>query len=306
MRKGQPDWIPPMLATLTKDVFSSDDWIYEPKLDGIRCLAFKKGHKLRLLSRNQLDLTSSYPAIPKALAKIDGPFIVDGEIAAMDNDRTSFSMLQQARRQEVPVTYFIFDLIHARGWDLRGLDVLARKAVLAKLVGSRRPLQVVDHIRGEGKDYYEAACKRGWEGLIAKRAAAPYVGGRSRDWLKFKCSFEQELVIGGFTDPQGERSGFGALLVGYHEENELRYAGKVGTGFSSKTLTELLSKLKSLEQTTSPFSGPPPIRKGAHWVKPRLVAQIAFSEWTTDGKLRHPRFLGLRSDKKAREVVREQ
>ncbi|HEX2196771.1 MAG TPA: ATP-dependent DNA ligase, partial [Actinomycetota bacterium] len=166
-------------------------------------------------------------------------------------------------------------------------------------------LRFVSHVEEEGEAYYREACKRGWEGLIAKRAGSRYVRGRTKDWLKFKCSFEQELVIGGFTDPEGARSHFGALLLGYYEEGELRFAGKVGTGFTQKTLADLHARMVRLERPESPFSGKPPVRKGAHWLTPKLVAQIAFSEWTTDGKLRHPRFLGLRTDKKARDVVRE-
>lgn len=294
-----------MLATLTRDYFSDPDWVYEPKLDGIRCLTFKKGSSVRLLSRNKLDLTGSYPKVTAAIAAHEGDFIIDGELAAMQGDRTSFGLLQQARRDIVPVVYFVFDVLFADGRDVTKLNLLERKAILQKTLQWRKPLSFVSHIAEDGVAYLDEACRKGWEGLIAKRAAAPYTKGRSKDWLKFKCSNEQEMVIGGYTDPQGARSGFGALLVGYHDGKDLHYAGKVGTGFNERTLRELLAEMEPLEQDESPFAGKPPLRKGVHWLKPKLVAQVGFAEWTGDGRLRHPRFIGLRRDKKPREVVRE-
>jgi bifunctional non-homologous end joining protein LigD len=301
----QPAWIEPMLATLTKDYFSDPEWVFEPKLDGIRCIAYKRGASVKLLSRNKLDLTPTYPAVAGALAGRRGDFVVDGEIAAVKGEVTSFSLLQQVHRQQVPVVYFCFDLLHADGYDLTALPLTERKDLLQESVRFDEPLRYVSHVAEEGEAYYDEACKRGWEGLIAKRAASRYTRGRSHDWLKFKCSFEQELVIAGYTDPEGARSHFGALLLGYYEDGALRYAGKVGTGFTEKTLADLYARMSRLERPESPFEGKPPVRKGAHWLKPQLVAQIGFWEWTTDGKLRHPRFLGLRTDKKAREVVRE-
>lgn len=294
-----------MLATLTRDYFSDPDWVFEPKLDGIRGIAFKKGGDVRLLSRNKLDLTQSYPKVTSAIAAQAGDFIIDGELAAVQGDRTSFGLLQQARRGVVPVVYFVFDILHVGGRDVTKLDLLARKELLKKSLRWRKPLSFVSHLHEDGEAYLEEACRKGWEGLIAKRAAAPYTKGRSKDWLKFKCSNEQELVIGGYTDPKGARASFGALLVGYYENKDLHYAGKVGTGFNESTLRELLAEMKPLEKPESPFAGKPPLRKGVHWVKPKLVAQIAFAEWTGDGRLRHPRFVGLRRDKKPREVVRE-
>ena len=294
-----------MLATLTRDYFSSPDWVYEPKLDGIRCLAHKHGSQVKLLSRNQLEYTESFPKIARAIEAQDGDFILDGEIAAMDGDRTSFSLLQQRGRATVPILYFVFDILFVAGKDVTKLDLLSRKALLRKSLRWRKPLQFVQHIEEEGEAFLKEACKKGWEGLIAKRAVAGYTKGRSKDWLKFKCSNEQELVVGGYTDPQGARSGFGALLVGYYRGKDLHYAGKVGTGYNDRTLQELLTELKPLEQPESPFVGAPPLRKNVHWVKPKLVAQIGFAEWTPTGRLRHPRFLGLRHDKKPRDVVRE-
>ncbi len=295
-----------MLATLTKTYFSDPGWVFEPKLDGIRCLAFKKGATVKLLSRNKLDLTATYPAIADALAVQSPSFVADGEIAAVKGEITSFSLLQQVHRRRVPVVYFCFDLLHLDGYGVTGLPLTTRKKLLSESLSFREPLRYVSHVEEEGEAYYREACRRGWESLIAKRAASRYSKGRSKEWLKFKCSFEQELVIGGYTEPQGARPRFGALLVGHYDgAGDLRYAGKVGTGFTQRTLTELHARMLPLEQTESPFAGPPPVRKGAHWLKPRLVAQIGFSEWTTDGKLRHPRFLGLRTDKKPGDVVRE-
>ena len=304
-RARQPAWIEPMLATLTKDYFSDRGWVFEPKLDGIRCLAYKRGSSVKLLSRNRLDLTPTYSTVSEALASQGPDFVVDGEVAAVKGEITSFSLLQQVHRQKVPVVYFCFDLLHLDGYDLTALPLTARKELLEGSLGLDGPLRYVSHVEEEGEAYYREACKRGWEGLIAKRAAGRYVRGRSKDWLKFKCSFEQELVIGGFTDPEGARSHFGALLLGYYEGRDLRYAGKVGTGFTQRTLQDLHARMAPLERPEPPFAGKPPVRKGAHWLRPKLVAQIGFSEWTTDGKLRHPRFLGLRADKKARDVVRE-
>ncbi len=301
----QPSWVEPMLATLTRDYFSDPAWVFEPKLDGIRCVAYKRGGSVKLLSRNRLDLTPTYPAVADALAAQGPDFVADGEIAAVKGEITSFSLLQQVHRQQVPVVYFCFDLLHLDGYDVRSVPLTARKALLRESLALDEPLRYVSHVEEEGEAYYREACKRGWEGLIAKRADGRYGGGRSKDWLKFKCSFEQELVIGGYTEPEGARSHFGALLLGYYEDGDLRYAGKVGTGFTQKTLADLHARMKPLERPEPPFAGKPPVRKGAHWLKPQLVAQIGFSEWTTDGKLRHPRFLGLRTDKKARQVVRE-
>ncbi|MFN2524769.1 MAG: non-homologous end-joining DNA ligase [Actinomycetota bacterium] len=295
-----------MLATLTRDYFSDPEWLFEPKLDGIRCLAFKRAGEVRLLSRNKLDLTAAYPEVVKSLRmqRVD-QLVVDGEIAAVKGDVTSFSLLQQARRQRVPILYFAFDLLYADGFQTTGVELKDRKNLLERALRWGGPLSYVSHIEEDGEEFYDAACARGWEGVIAKYARGKYVPGRSKEWLKFKCSNEQELVIGGYTDPQGQRVAFGALLVGYYDDGELRYAGKVGTGYDAVTLRDLLKKMEPLQQAESPFAGKPPLRKGVHWVRPRLVAQIGFSEWTSDGRLRHPRFLGLRADKKAREVVRE-
>jgi bifunctional non-homologous end joining protein LigD len=310
-KKRQPDWVDPMLATLTRDYFSDDEWIFEPKLDGIRCLAFRTGKKVRLLTRNKLSLNERFPVVEEAVAaQGPGNFIIDGEIAATTKGRTSFGALQQrlyveGKRGRPTLHFHVFDVLHIEGHDVQKLDVLTRKKILKAALTPGPHLKLVGHRKGAGEAYLEEACAKGWEGLIAKRASAPYQQGRSKEWLKFKCTGEQELVIGGYTDPQGARTGFGALLVGYFDGPRFKYAGKVGTGYNDKLLKSLTERMQKLEIDESPFEGKPPLRKGVHWVRPELVAQIGFSEWTGDAKLRHPRFLGLRTDKAAKDVVRE-
>lgn len=206
----------------------------------------------------------------------------------------------------MPVSFYLFDLIWLDGFDLSALPLLARKSLLREVLPFDDPVRFSEHLEEDGESAFRAACEQRWEGLVAKRAASPYVHGRSNDWLKFKCSNEQEFVVIGWTDPRGSRSGLGALLVGYHEGGELRFGGKVGTGFGERELTKLSARLRRLERQTSPLRDSKGIaKKGVHWVKPELVAQVAFSEWTPDGKLRHPRYLGLRDDKSPTQVVRE-
>jgi bifunctional non-homologous end joining protein LigD len=312
----QPDWVDPELATLTRERFSDPAWIYERKLDGERCLTHRDGADLRLMTRNQKVVSSTYPELAEALAgQAASDFIVDGEVVAFDHGQTRFAELQQRLGvahptpellREVPVTYYIFDVLWADGTDLRPLPLLERKQHLRGLLTFGGPLEFVEHRVRDGEQYYLEACRQGWEGLIAKRAGAPYRAGRTKDWLKFKCENNQEFVIGGFTDPQGTRIGFGALLIGYYDGDDLVYAGKVGTGFSTATLHVLHEELSALEQVKPPFSrGQLPRRRGVHWTEPRLVGQVGFSEWTTAGELRHPRFQGLRRDKSPAEVIRE-
>jgi len=207
----------------------------------------------------------------------------------------------------VPVTYYIFDVLWADGTDLRPLPLLERKRHLHDLLSFGGPLRYTEHRVRDGEQYYVEACRQGWEGLIAKRADAPYRAGRTKDWLKFKCENNQEFVIGGFTDPQGTRIGLGALLIGYYDsDGQLVYAGKVGTGFNTAMLRLLHDELSKLERDTPPFSrGELPRPRGVHWAEPQLVGQVGFSEWTTAGELRHPRFQGLRRDKSPHEVIRE-
>jgi bifunctional non-homologous end joining protein LigD len=295
----------PMKAVLTDERFSDPGWIFERKLDGIRCLAFKAEQRVRLRSRNDLSLNGRFPEIVAALEQDPVTDVVlDGEIVAFDGARTSFARLQQRGERPTPAFFYVFDILRVAGVDVTEEPLRARKALLRRSLGFADPIRMTAHRNRDGEAFFAEACRKGWEGLIAKRADAPYTHGRSRDWLKFKCSAEQELVIGGYTAPRGSRTDLGALLLGYYEDGELRYAGKVGTGFTRATLREIRDKLSGLRRNSSPFADE--VRdRSATWVEPQLVAQVGFSEWTRDGRLRHPRFLGLRDDKAADEVVRE-
>ena len=294
-----------MKAVLTDDRFSDPAWIFERKLDGIRCVAIKGDRRVRLLSRNHLSLNGRFPEIAEALERDPATqLVLDGEVVAFDGPQTSFAKLQQRGERPVRVFYYVFDILHLGGEDTTSLPLRERKALLRRALAFDGPVRLTPHRNRDGEALFAEACRKGWEGLIAKRADSPYVHGRSRDWLKLKCSAEQELVIGGYTAPKGSRTDLGALLLGYHEDGRLRYAGKVGTGFTRATLRDLAGRLEPLRRDASPFADQVKER-GATWVEPRLVAQIGFSEWTRDGRLRHPRFLGLREDKPAGEVVRE-
>jgi DNA ligase D-like protein (predicted ligase) len=304
-----------MLATLSDRRDFGEDWLLERKFDGERCVARKESDVVRLESRTGKDLSATYPEVRSAVAALRArKLLLDGEVVAFEGKQTSFGRLQQRLGvgspsaelvAEFPVVYCVFDLLDLDGDDLKGRPLLERRARLTKAVRTRTAFQVSEAWRGDSQRRFAKACRSGWEGLIAKRADAPYSGGRSRDWLKLKCAWGQELVIGGFTDPGGSRVEFGALLVGYYEQGRLRYAGKVGTGYSAATLRELGARLRKLETHESPFIDARPVPRGAHWTRPELVAQIAFAEWTREGRLRQPRFLGLRDDKRPKEVVRE-
>ena len=299
--------IEPMKAVLSDQPFSDPDWIFERKLDGIRCIAIRDRSGVSLMSRTARRMNDQFPEIAEALVREPtADFILDGEVVAMRDGVSSFELLQQRHRRRVPVYYYVFDVPRLDGEDLRPLPLRERKARLRRALEFHGPIRFNPHRKGEhGEELFREACRKGLEGVIAKRADSPYTGKRSRDWLKLKCHGEQELVIGGFTAPKSVREPFGALLVGYNEDGALRYAGKVGTGFNHETLSELGARLRELEAESSPFSPFKPIPPGTRWVRPELVAQIGFAEWTRDGRLRHPRFLGLRDDKPARDVVRE-
>lgn len=314
-KQKMPQFIPVMLATLTEKRFSDPSWIFERKLDGIRCLVFKKGKNIVLKSRNDNDISETYPEIVKAFKAFDAPnIIVDGELVAFEGDVTSFKKLQQrlgiknaqsAQGTGVKVYFYIFDLLYCDGYDISQLPLITRKTVLKKIMPFKKPLYFTSHIDTAGEKYYQQACKKGWEGVIAKYRYGKYIHKRSPEWLKFKCTNEQELVIGGYTDPGGSRTGFGALLLGYYKNNQLQYAGKVGTGFDTKTLEMLAKKLKKITTNKNPFSTDSMQGVHTHFVRPLLVAQVGFFEWTQGNKLRHSRFLGLRTDKNPKEVVQE-
>ena len=281
-----PDWLEPMAATLTQDRFGGDEWLFERKFDGIRLLAYKDGDDVRLFSRNRLP--QHLPEVAAAVARLPvGDVILDGEVAW--DGRSG---------------YHVFDILWLNGRGVTSLPLEERRALLQELPFTS-PLQRVALLDDDKP--WERARREGWEGVIAKRRGSPYEHRRSKHWLKMKCEASQELVVGGFTDPQGARVGLGALLVGYYDGDDFVFAGKIGTGFDTKLLLDLRQRLDALEQTHSPFTkakGLPRLR--AHWVQPAIIVQVGFIEWTVHGKLRHPRLLGVRFDKNPREVVREQ
>jgi len=296
-----------MKAVLTDERFSDPAWIFERKLDGIRCIAVRDGGPVRLLSRNDLSLDGRYPELVDALASVPHDrFAVDGEVVAFERGRTSFARLAQRGQRRVAVFLYVFDLLWLDGCDVRGLPLLTRKRLLRSELTFADGVRLTPYRRKDGEALFAEACRKGWEGLIAKRANSAYSDRRSRDWLKMKCEQGQELVIGGFTAPQGSRTELGALLLGVYDGDRLRYAGKVGTGFDRATLRDLGTRLRALRRDDPPFADAASIKeRGVTWVEPELVAQVGFTEWTGAGRLRHPRFLGLRDDKAASEVVRE-
>ena len=316
VRPTSAGFVAPMLATLTQDRFTDAAWIFERKLDGVRAVAVNAARGASLWSRTEKRMDATYPELVEAIAaRAPADTVLDGEIVAFDHGQTSFSRLQgriglhdpdAARATGIAVYLYLFDILVLEGHDVTALPLRTRKRLLRDAVDFGDPLRMSTHRNTEGEAYLQEACRRGWEGLVAKRADAPYrPGRRSPDWLKLKCVHEQELVVGGWTEPQRSRTGFGALLVGYYAEGGLRYAGKVGTGFDHRVLADLSARFHDLPAERSPFAEP--VReKGAHWLRPELVAQIGFSEWTRDGKLRHPRYLGLRDDKDPQDVVREE
>jgi bifunctional non-homologous end joining protein LigD len=282
-----------MAATLTRERFTGPEWVFERKLDGIRLLAFKSGDDVRLLTRNQLVRNTSYSSYVEALAALAlQDVILDGEATGMWEER------------DVASGYHVFDILWLNGEDVSSLSLDARRTLLCELQ-LKPPLYLVQRLDEPAP--WERACQEGWEGVIAKRRDSPYEHRRSRNWLKMKCEAGQELVIGGFTDPNGQRVGLGALLVGYFDAGEFVFAGKVGTGFDTKLLLELRRRLDALEIQQPPFTkgdGLPRLRM--HWVRPEVVVEVAFMEWTSHGKLRHPRLVRIRDDKPAREVTREE
>lgn len=310
-----PKWINPMLATLTSKRFSDSQWIYECKFDGERALSFYHHKEVTIFSRNKHNLNKTYPDLVQAIQRTNlDNFILDGEIVSFQNGITSFSHLQQRLgirnislkdALKSPVYYYIFDILFLNGYDLRNLPLKARRDILQQAISYKDPLRFSEGIVEQGEHYFKEACKKGWEGIIAKRLDSPYQGHRSTDWLKFKCHQSQELIIIGYTPPKGQRDDFGALLVGYYKKKKLYYAGKVGTGFTQEILKSLKKKMDRHLSSFSPLDEP--LKNQAHitWLHPILVGEFDFTEWTKSGKLRHPRFKGLRDDKKAIEVVRE-
>jgi bifunctional non-homologous end joining protein LigD len=307
----------PQLATLVDRPPSGDEWLHEIKYDGYRIGVRIRNGAVSLYSRTGKDWTASFPTIVAAAGKLGlKEALIDGEIAVVLPDgRTSFQALQNRFGDGIPraegsLVYFAFDLLRLEGVSLEGLPLEERKARLKKLLGKPSAAGVfrfADHVVGNGGALFDHARKLGLEGIISKRRDLPYRPGRHGGWLKIKCTLRQEFVVGGFTDPEGARAGIGALLIGYYDDGVLIFAGRVGTGFTQKSATELRARLDGLERKQSPFTPPPAgvLGRTAHWVTPSLVAEVAFTEWTGDGKIRHQSFLGLRRDKAPKDVRRE-
>lgn len=304
-----PEVIHPMLATLVDESFSDPEWIFETKWDGFRSVCFVQRGKSRFVSRNQIDMTPQYPELAGIAKQLNAKeAILDGEIVALDKDgMPRFQLLQprvgrksgvEALRGHGHIVYFVFDCLFVDGYDLTSCPVVERKAVLERILKPAAFIKLSEHIVGDGKSFFEQIEKFSLEGMMAKRAASPYVARRSRDWLKVKTIKRSEVVIGGYTQPRGARSHFGALVVGLYEGKELHYVAHVGGGFNQRSLTEIYKLLQPLKAKTSPFVDAPKTNEPVQWIKPRLVGEVKFSEWTADQRLRHPVFVGLREDKK--------
>ncbi|HEV8611465.1 MAG TPA: non-homologous end-joining DNA ligase [Thermoanaerobaculia bacterium] len=290
-----------MLATLVQEPFHYPGWVYEEKYDGYRILAYKEGDRVKLLSRNAKDRTGTFSDVARALERLrERTLLLDGEVAAFD--RNLVSRFQLLQRGDVPYVYAVFDCLYRNGRDLRNEQLSVRRDLLEEAIGDTDHLVAARRLHSNGFKAYEQAKRRGYEGVVGKDASAPYIEGRSRKWLKVKVHQEEEFVIGGYTPPAGSRPYLGALLLGAYSGSDLRYVGKVGTGFTQKTLATLYKKFQPLVRKTPPFVDPPRER-GAVWLAPKLVAQIRFQEWTHDWKLRQPVFLGLRDDKSPDEVI---
>ena len=304
----------PQLATLVTEPPRGDKWLHEIKFDGYRIGCHILNGRATLISRNGKDWTHAFPDIGDAAARLGvRDALIDGEVVVVLPDgRTSFQHLQQAvagQGARASLVYFVFDLLRLEGERLDRLPLEERKARLRTLVRRRKSgrIRYADHVEEHGGAFFEQACRLGLEGIISKRRDLPYRGGRHRGWVKTKCSLRQEFVIGGFTDPAGTRGGLGALVIGYYEGDRLACSGKVGTGFTQEMALALRRRLDAMARPVSPFDPPPAgaLSRNAHWVEPALVCEVAFTEWTGDGKVRHPSFQGLRTDKKPRDVVRE-
>ena len=296
-----PFRLSPMLATLAAAPFSNPDWIFEEKYDGVRMWAYKEGNKVSLISRNGIDRTSRYPSIANEVKTLKhNTLALDGEIIAIDAGSVSrFQLLQKGKGI---LQFAVFDIVYADGEDLRHQKLSSRRGTLEQLVRPSELLLLSARLHTDGLKAYQIAAKRGLEGVIAKNLSSFYAEGRSREWLKVKIHQEDEFIIGGFTQPSGTRNHFGALLLGAYSGGKLRFMGKVGTGFDEKTLASLYRTFQPLIRAKSPFSTE--LReRGATYLSPRLIAQISYTEQTSDGKLRHPVYLGLRDDKNPKDVI---
>lgn len=296
-----------MLATLVADAFDDPGWLFEIKWDGYRALCTVEENGFSLVSRNGLDMLARFPdlrALEGAFASL--PVVVDGEIVSLDSKgRSEFQRLQESQKKPAGLTYAAFDLLYADGKDLRSTPLEERKALLERLIHDDSLVLYSKHVIGKGKALFASARKQHLEGIIGKRRDSTYQERRSRDWVKIKTGYEQEFVVGGWTEPKGSRKGFGALLLGVYQSRSLRFVGSVGTGFSAKLLQQLYGRLRTLERKTSPFVNPVVANSAIHWASPELVVEVRFSEWTRDGYLRQPAYLGARPDKPPGDVTAE-
>jgi bifunctional non-homologous end joining protein LigD len=303
----QPD-LRPMLATLTDKPFDDPDWVFETKWDGFRAMAKVAPGHASLYSRNLIDISKKFPAICQALAASKQEAVLDGELVALDaHGRSRFQLLQNAEREPARLLYCVFDLLYLDGMDLRGRPLLERKAALARILPKNPLLLYSAHVASAGIKAFNRAKRLGEEGVMAKLATSRYYSGqRTREWLKVKASQEQEVVIVGFTAPRRSRKYFGSLVLAVRDGKDWKYAGRAGTGFNAETLRSLHAKLVPLITQVKPIAEKVPDAANTTWVKPKLVAEVKFTEWTAAGEMRHPVFLGLRTDKKATDVVREE
>jgi len=313
-KEALPDSLSPQLATLVSEPPTGDEWLHELKLDGYRILCYVDHGSVRCISRNGKDWTDRYPEVVEAAGLLPcETALMDGEVVVLDERGvSSFQALQNAlgaTRARRKLHFYAFDLVHLDGYDLSRVPLRDRKPLLQTLVagGEGDVIRYSDHVSGSGQQFHAQACAAGAEGIISKRANSPYRSGRSMDWQKTKCLLRQEFVVVGFTEPSGSRAGFGALLIAVTKDGELVSAGRVGTGFTNRTLRELHARMKKLERATPPIANPPrgASARGVHWLEPKLVAEVSFTEWTSDGSIRHPSFQGLREDKALEEIVRE-
>lgn len=294
-----------MLCTLVDEPFDEKGWIFEIKWDGYRAFAKKNG-SVRLISRGKQSFNERFPTIVSELKKIKASFLIDGEIVILDaKGKSNFQMLQNYYKKKIGTPYFyVFDILELNGKDLRDLSLIERKKILKKALVNLKHVRYSRHILTRGKAFFKLAEKKRLEGIIAKKADSPYQFARTRDWLKIKVKNRQEVVIGGFSGPKGAREKFGALLIGVYKGGKLLYAGRVGGGFNQELLKDVYADLKKQIQKECPFENAPK-NAAATWVKPKLICEVEFTEWTRDGKMRHPIFKGMRYDKSAKKVVRE-
>ena len=297
----------PMLATLIAEPFDGGDWVFEVKWDGFRIVARIEDGEVTLFSRGGKDVTKTYPAVAAALTKVKRTAVLDGELVALDDKgRSRFQLLQRAQKEKARLRYCVFDLLFFDGEDLRARPLLERKRGLKAMLPQDAALKYSAHVAAKGKSFFQKAKRAGLEGIMAKRAEGLYYSGkRTREWLKIKTTFRQEVVIVGFTPPEGSRRYFGSLVLALRDRGKWTYAGRAGTGFDSASLKTIHDRMRPLIRREKPFAERVPEEKATTWLKPELVGEVKFTEWTEDGQMRHPAFMGLRSDKRATDVVRE-